>query len=254
VWLPPGYRDAANSERLYPVLYMHDGQNCFDAATAAFGVEWGFDETAAALIEAGEIPPLVIVGIDNAGPARSREYNAPSADLGRLGAGGSSVEAIGDRYLDMLTRELMPRIEEAYRVMTGPRHTSLGGSSFGGNITLYAAMHHPGVFGRILVESPAVPAVGERFFEQIRTHGGAWPQRVFLAMGTEETANAVYNRELVDFMGDLAPVFRRAGLTETNHRLRVVIEDGAEHSEADWARRLPGALRFLYGENPRVAP
>ena len=42
VYLPPGYR---RSRRRYPVLYMHDGQNVFDAATSFTGVEWGIDET-----------------------------------------------------------------------------------------------------------------------------------------------------------------------------------------------------------------
>ena len=31
VFLPPGYGDPVNRERTYPVLYMLDGQNLFDA-------------------------------------------------------------------------------------------------------------------------------------------------------------------------------------------------------------------------------
>ena len=38
VYLPPGYSRARN--RRFPVLYLHDGQNVFDAATAFGGVEW----------------------------------------------------------------------------------------------------------------------------------------------------------------------------------------------------------------------
>ena len=44
VYLPPGYRRF--SLRRYPVLYLHDGQNVFDAVTSFAGVEWGVDETA----------------------------------------------------------------------------------------------------------------------------------------------------------------------------------------------------------------
>ncbi len=251
VWLPPGYGDEVNEERAYPVLYMHDGQNCFDNATASFGVEWGCDETATALIEAGVIEPMIIVGIDNAGADRSVEYNAPSAvfrartDDQRRYMG---QRGIGDKYLDMVVEELMPRVGERYRVLTGPEHTFMGGSSFGGNITLYAAMRHPGVFGRVLVESPAVPVVGEAFLEEIKGFEGAWPQRVFLAMGTEETGSAAYNAELVQLMDDLSGVFEAAGLTEENGRLRVVVEEGAAHNEAAWAGRLEGAFRFLFEE------
>ena len=39
--------------RRYPVLYFHDGNNVFDAATSFAGVEWGVDETADRLVRAG---------------------------------------------------------------------------------------------------------------------------------------------------------------------------------------------------------
>src|ERR1041385_3738034 len=62
VYLPPGYRRF--STRRYPVLYLHDGQNVFDAATSFGGVEWGVDETAQRLIRQKLIEPMIIVAID----------------------------------------------------------------------------------------------------------------------------------------------------------------------------------------------
>jgi len=55
VYLPPGYRGF--SRKRYPVLYLHDGQNVFDAATAFAGAEWGVDETAERLIRTDEAQP-----------------------------------------------------------------------------------------------------------------------------------------------------------------------------------------------------
>src|SRR5207244_12801861 len=72
VYLPPGY--SRLSRKRYPVLYMHDGQNVFDAATAFAGVEWGADETAERLIRAGAIEPLIIVAVANMGEDRIHEY------------------------------------------------------------------------------------------------------------------------------------------------------------------------------------
>ena len=43
VWTPPGY-DGKSPSR-YPVLYLNDGQNLFDPATAFAGVHWGVSET-----------------------------------------------------------------------------------------------------------------------------------------------------------------------------------------------------------------
>src|SRR5436190_7082621 len=76
VWLPPDY--AKHASQRYPVLYLHDGQNIFDDATS-FAGEWRADETAAKLIDQGKIPPLILVGVENAGAARVDEYT-PTRD------------------------------------------------------------------------------------------------------------------------------------------------------------------------------
>ncbi len=241
VWLPEQY--AAETERRFGVLYMHDGQNCFDVATTAFGMEWRIDETMTGLIASGEVPPLIVVGIDNAGADRSWEYNASYTTFG-------DRKPYGEKYVAMLVDELIPEIERRYRVRTGPEHTALGGSSFGGNITMLAAMERPGVFGRLLIESPAVPVVGPRYLESIQKFGEthrwtpdteAFSGRVFLAMGTRETGNEAYNQRLVTLMGELGKAFER-----TTHR--IVVEEGAVHNETAWARRFPDAMRFLFQE------
>ena len=221
---------------------MHDGQNCFDEATSAFGDEWRIDETLTELIASGEIEPLIVVGIDNAGVARAAEYNASYTSF-------RGLQPYGEKYVAMLVDELMPEIQRRYRVRTGPEHTSLGGSSFGGNITMLAAMERPGVFGRLLIESPAVPVVGPKFLETILEFGedSRWTPdddgfigRVFIAMGTGETGNEAYNRQLVELMEELRQAF-----AEEDHR--IVVEDGAIHNERAWAGRFPEAARFLFG-------
>src|SRR5262249_12688290 len=63
VYLPPGYETGEN--QYYPVLYLHDGQNLFDPAEAAFGQTWEAHTTTERLIHAGRIPPLLLVGIAN---------------------------------------------------------------------------------------------------------------------------------------------------------------------------------------------
>ena len=74
VWLPPGYDNPQNAGRRYPVFYLNDGQNLFEPATSFNGVEWQVDETSDRLIREGIVPPLIVVGLDNAGKDRSREY------------------------------------------------------------------------------------------------------------------------------------------------------------------------------------
>src|SRR5580704_15980021 len=64
VWLPPGYDDPENADRRYPVLYLNDGQNLFEASTSFTGVEWQVDETGDRLIREGVIQPMIFVGMD----------------------------------------------------------------------------------------------------------------------------------------------------------------------------------------------
>lgn len=236
VWLPPGYAEA-KAER-YPVFYLNDGQNLFDEATSFIGIEWGVDETATALIKAGEIPPLIVVGIDNGGAARAQEYNPPGTQFG-----GRQNHA--DRYMRFVIDELMPRINERYRTKTGPAHTGFGGSSFGGNITLYASMAHPGLFDRALIESPASWIGDGVLLRMARAHDGAWPQRVFVAMGDDEYGEDTRDRELVQLARDIGSALEGHGLDAS--RLRLVIGPGAKHNEGAWAERLPLAMRFLWG-------
>ena len=234
VWLPPNY-DGRGATR-YPVLYLNDGQNLFDPATAFAGVDWQVGETAARLIAEKRILPLIIVGIDNT-KERAREYIPYKSRDPRVFHGK------GKCYPDFLRREVMPLIEERYPVLKGPENTGLGGSSLGGLITLYTQLAAPGVFGRLLIESPSLFVANRKILgESRRFH--SWPARTYLGMGTREVGQAEKDEKMVGDVRELEAILREAGLDE--QRLKVRIEEGAVHSESAWAARFPEALEFLY--------
>jgi enterochelin esterase-like enzyme len=80
VWLPPGYSEPVAAAKRYPVLYLFDGQMLFDRCTSQpFPDEWRVDETMTELIAKKRVEPLIVVGIDNAGPNRTDEYSRYSA-------------------------------------------------------------------------------------------------------------------------------------------------------------------------------
>jgi enterochelin esterase-like enzyme len=237
VWLPPGYDDAEHQGRRYPVLYLNDGQNLFEAASSFTGVEWQVDETADRLIREGTMPPMVIVGIDNATKDRIREY-MPYRSMNPM-----MLRAQGRHYPDFLMKEVMPFVERNYRLASGPENTGLGGSSLGGLIALYTTMARPGMIGRLLLESPALWA-GRQLIRESRSVR-VWPERIFLAAGTAEAGSVERSRTVVDDVRELAAIMRRAVLSEK--RLRLVVRDGAGHNEGAWAERFPEALRFLFG-------
>ena len=105
-------------------------------------------------------------------------------------------------------------------------------------------MVKPGVFGRLLIESPSLYVGGEYLLRRARA-ARRWPSRVYLGVGTTETSRADRNEETVENVRKLESILRRTGLGP--RRLRVVVEEGGAHSESAWARRLPTALEFLYG-------
>ena len=238
VWLPPGYDDAENSERHYPVLYLNDGQNLFEASSSFGGVEWQVDETTDRLIREGAVPPMIIVGLDNTGKDRIREY-MPHRSMNPV-----MLRVQGKYYPDFLMKEVMPFVEQIYRVATSPENTGLGGSSLGALIALYTAMVRPGVFGRLLIESPSLWASNRQVIKDSR-RVRVWPERIYLGVGTAEAGSLERDRTVVDDVRELAAILRRAVLTEK--RLRLVIKDGAGHSESAWAERFPEALQFLFG-------
>ena len=128
VWLPPGYATDINSR--YPVLYMQDGQNLFDPATSAFGIDWRLDETADSLIRNGTIKPIIIVGLANT-RWRSAEY----AD-----------NDTGYAYMRFVVKTVKPFIDYAYRTLKDPENTAVGGSSLGALISFMLGWNYPDVF------------------------------------------------------------------------------------------------------------
>jgi enterochelin esterase-like enzyme len=239
VWLPPGYDLPENSGKRYPVFYLNDGQNLFEAATSFTGIEWQVDETADRLIREGRIPPTIFVGIDNAQVERVKEY-IPYRSLNPL-----LLRPLGARYPNFLTQEVMPFIHHTYRVAKGPENTFLGGSSLGGLIALYTILNKPGVFGGALLESVSLWVANRQVLKDSRAFRG-WPQKIFLAVGTQEAGREDKNRQTLENVRELERILRRSGLDD--RRLLVEISDGGTHSEAAWAARLPGALQFLLGK------
>lgn len=239
VWLPPGYDAPENTGRSYPVLYMMDGQNLFEAIPG-LPAEWGVDEAAQGLIEAGEVEPLIIVGVPHAGEHRLSEY-LPVGSIQGYTAGGPD-------FVLWLRREVMPRVERAFRVMKGPEHTGIGGASLGGAIALYASTQRPDIFGRVIVESLPLLFDDGKAARAYLDSVEEWPQRVFVGMGGREISNddrdSARNAMYRDWARELDARLGEGGVDDDDRKL--VIDEGATHNEVAWAARFPGALRFLF--------
>lgn len=232
VYLPPGYD--SEPHRTYPVLYLHDGQNLFDPGTSFIpGHTWQVRENADDAIAAGEVEPLVIVGIYNTGGRRLAEYT-PEHD--RRHGGGEA-----EHYGRLLTEELLPFIASRYRVRTDRESTGVGGSSLGGLVSLYLGLRHAERFGRLAVLSPSVWWNHKSILGYLNERAPQiWDRpRLWLDVGEKEGRRTLHDAE------HLARRLRANGWVQGQTLHFERFPDGA-HDEPSWSRRVRPMLRFLY--------
>jgi predicted alpha/beta superfamily hydrolase len=239
--LRPRFRNHEDDRGPVPVLYLNDGQNLFDPARAFAGQTWRVGETANWLLRERMIAPMMIVGIDHGGIRRAREYLPVEDERNPF-----ARRPMGRQYVEFVTREVIPFIERTYPVARRASARAIGGSSYGAIAALLAVLERPGIFGRLLLESPSL-YVGQRLLLRKARRAPRWPARVYLGVGTAETSKPDTNLETVDNVRALESILRDAGLGPK--RLKVVVQDGADHSEHAWAARFPEALTYLF-RNP----
>ncbi len=235
VYLPPGYRRFSTKD--YPVLYLHDGQNVFDAATAFAGVEWGVDETAERLIQKKLIEPLIIVAVANTGEERIHEYAPTRGVIDARAKRKKRSRGLARLYGHFLMNELKPFIDRKYRTKHEAAFTGLGGSSLAGLATLAIGILYPQAFSRLIVMSPSIWWDDFAIYRLVDSIEQKPPLRIWLDTGTAEPGWE-QGRELRNRL-----IGKDWKLLDDLHYLEV---KGADHSEAAWARRVEPALRFLF--------
>src|ERR1700735_2500807 len=215
----------------FPVLYLEDGQNLFDAATSFIpGMYWHVGETADALIAQGAIQRLIVVGIYNT-DKRLNEYT-PTRDK-KLGGGRA------DKYGRMLVEELKPFIESNYRTLHEPENIGIGGSSLGGLLTIYLGLKYPNIFGKLAVLSPSVWWGQRAILGYVAQTAVQTRARIWLDVGTNEASNTLKN------VTDLRDALVKRGWQD-NQNLHFEVIQGAQHNEEAWARRVGPFLQFLF--------
>ena len=153
------------------------------------------------------------------------------------------MRAKGPAYARYLIDQVKAFVDREYRTRQGPEWTCAMGSSLGGLISLYLGLAHADTFGRIGALSPTVMWSDERMFRAWNSHSERWT-RIYIDAGANELLpidgmDLDYGRYTRRFFEHL----RQLGYGD--HELRCVLEPGGQHSEVDWRRRLPGAMRWL---------
>jgi isoamylase len=229
--LPPSY---AQGDAAYPVVYMQDGQNLFDAA-ASYAGDWELRDTLAAHAAGGI--EAIVVGVPNLGDERTDEYG-PFADA-RHGGGR------GDAYARFLAHTLKPLVDRSFRTRPEQSATAIAGSSLGGLLSLYTFLAHPLTFGAVAALSPSLWFARGAIFRWARTRRFAGG-RVYLDAGALEPPRVIRDaRRMRDLLAAKGYV---PGAT-----LAYVEDPDGAHDEAAWARRFRAAFPYLVSGAPLPA-
>ena len=227
IWLPPSY--AQNPLKRYPVLYMHDGQNLFEASSSFGGVEWRVDETATDLMNRGVMDEVIVVGVYNTGANRIYEYT-PCCDPD-YGGGGA------DLYEAFLLQTVKPYVDRTYRTLPASRNTALMGSSLGGLVSFYIGRRHPEVFGKLGGMSSSFWWNDSMLTRQVEAATQKVPVQIYIDAGTNSDglADTTRMRDALAADGYVQGV-----------DLDYYVAQGGSHSEASWAARLSIPLSWLF--------
>ena len=226
IYLPPDYEQSSKS---YPVLYMHDGQNLFDAYTA-FAGEWEVDETLNELAAEGKNVPILI-GIDNGGGHRMDEY---SAWVNSQYGGGE-----GDAYIRFIAETLKPYIDAHYRTKPERFNTGIMGSSLGGLISQYAVIEFADVFSKGGLFSPSY-WYSDSIWAFTEEQGQYDSQRIYQIAGSQEGSSTVNN------MNEMHDLLLTQGFSANNIFSKEV--QGQGHNEAFWRSEFREAYLWLFQE------
>ena len=251
VWLPPSYY--SNENKKFPVLYMHDGQNLFDTATATWGITWGVAEWVEKLSRQGKIPEVIIVGMWCT-PKRYLEYmptkpfNLLSKELQATLIDEYGGTPLGDEYLKFIIEELKPHIDKTYKTLPDQANTFIMGSSMGGLISSYAITEYPEVFrGAACLSTHWIGstkngghevsnALAKYLSENLPSPNN---HKYYFDFGTKALDSLYLPHQL-----KIDSIMQKAGYVQGENWMTQKFE-GAEHNEYFWQKRLDIPLTFL---------
>jgi pullulanase len=246
VWLPTGYSVSANSSKRYPVLYIFDGQDLFDRCTTRPGQdEWHVDETLTDLIAKGRAQPLIVVGIDNAGPGRRED------EYSRYGARVDAPQKLSA----FMTGEVLPLIDGRYRTIANRTHRGVGGASLGSIAALSLLLDQPDTFGLGLLESASLQVGNGRALQDTSTMVQG-PARLSIGVGTTEVPPSdaaehgfpAFDTAFVAMSRTLADNMKKSLM---NHpEVKLTVQPGGQHQDKYWGERFGPAVTFLYPPKP----
>jgi enterochelin esterase-like enzyme len=192
VWIytPPGYDRGGN----FPVLYLLHGAGDIESGWTMIGRANNIVDN---LIAEGKAKPMVIVmplghAIQSfwTGPARAAAAAAP--------AGAPAPGSLSAFARDLL-EDVMPMVEQGYKVSKKAEDRAIAGLSMGGGQTMNIAFNRPELFRYVVAMSPAAGQVNEQNYPAIFKDPSAINKQFkmfWMAVGRDDTLTGPGDRAL----------------------------------------------------------
>jgi predicted alpha/beta superfamily hydrolase len=227
VYLPKSYE---SSTKVYPVIYMHDAQNLFDAQTSFVG-EWKVDE----YLDSIDTNEAIIIGIEHGNEKRIDEL---TPFVNENYGGGK-----GDQYLTFIVETLKPYVDSNYRTFTDMGHTTIWGSSLGGLISLYAIVKYPETFGNAGIFSPAIWINKNELIKLIISSTIDSNKKFYFLIGSEEGSTMEIASSMVSDQHEMVQLLHSKGIHEKNIVDKVI--PNGKHNETLWSTNFIEAYQWL---------
>ena len=241
IWLPDDYHE---TDERYPVMYFFDGHNLFDDADATYGKSWGMK---AFLENWGK--KMIVVGIECGHEGYERLYEYLPYRARMRWAPGDGEDMLGDKTFEWIIGEIKPVIDAEYRTYPFRECTGVGGSSMGGLMALYGAVHHNRWFSKAACVSSAIGFCMKELMADMDASNVDPDTRVYLSWGTKE-ARGLQDTMQEDTMSDTYRCNKAAAdrIEAAGARTRMYCQVGGGHCEADWEKQVEGFMGFLWTE------
>jgi len=226
VYMPPLYADL---KKKFPLMIVTDANQGFGLAQTTIDL----------LILGGEIPNLIIVGIDypNSGIlewARNRFRDMTPTHVEGFDPSGSA-----DKFVSFIRNELFPYVESNYRIDTTNR--CYWGGSLGGLLGSHIILEYPGLFNHYIIGSPSYWWDNKELIKRISGKNNKLPnsiKTIYTYVGGKEGAMVtdwkMFNELLVTKL-------------DTCVKFTQKLFDNESHVSVPVASFLP-AVKFVYGK------
>jgi predicted alpha/beta superfamily hydrolase len=234
VSVPDNYNE---TDKQYPVLYMHDGQIIFNIPGNP-----GYEETGIMdfYLNDNSYPDVILVGISST-DNRNNELIPFEVKL----RNGSTIGGMADIYLDFIVDQVIPYVNQEYRTIKDAKETGLLGVSLGGVCAIYAATKYSDYFSLFASVSGAFPPVMNTLPELLEKTSFDNVKKMYLDVGTKESEREEGCKAYLDSNNKVNSVMKEK-LAKDSYNFSVINDSG--HLVKDWQIRFPKIIEFLFSK------